>query len=307
MTRISPRIERRQATGGGEDTTEEAEDPEAETDTTETTATETSIADLTTEADPNRFDQTFTSDAASLNIEGEFDPVAGTKQVIPRVAYVISYQFVYNEERGRWEPKKKGNVIDDFEDGNISEYSGDTGTFQVVEQPDPFQGDFYLEATTNGPFFTIAARDGLPRFPERGDTFLVQLEWTNGTDVENQVRFFTQDETGNPDGYIVGIQGETKFGRPDEFFLRKRSGGSRTELNGTSFDPDTTEGQEMTLEVQTFDRGAISATLSVAGGRTVAEVRDNDTEFDTGGVGFAVSAGTSTAVTCRWDDARFET
>lgn len=69
----------------------------------------TSLADLTTEADPQQFDRTFTAGGAPLRIQGAFDPVAGNKQVIPRVAYVLNYNLVYNESRDRWEPQKKGS------------------------------------------------------------------------------------------------------------------------------------------------------------------------------------------------------
>jgi hypothetical protein len=70
----------------------------------------TSLADLTTEADPQQFDQTFTAGDANLTIQGRYDPVAGSRQVIPRVAYVLNYNLIYNESRDRWEPQKKGSL-----------------------------------------------------------------------------------------------------------------------------------------------------------------------------------------------------
>jgi hypothetical protein len=83
--------------GGGDEDTNGADEPQPST----------SLADLTTEADPQQFDQTFTAGDADLTIQGRFDPVAGSRQVIPRVAYVLNYNLVYNESRDRWEPKKK--------------------------------------------------------------------------------------------------------------------------------------------------------------------------------------------------------
>jgi hypothetical protein len=65
---------------------------------------QSSIEDLISPADVSTFDQTFTDESAELDIEGEYEPVAGTKQVIPRIAYVLSYQLVYNPEQERWEP-----------------------------------------------------------------------------------------------------------------------------------------------------------------------------------------------------------
>jgi len=64
----------------------------------------TSIQDLINPADAGQFDQTFSDADANLNIEGAFDPVAGDKQVIPRIAYVLNFNLVYNEAQERWEP-----------------------------------------------------------------------------------------------------------------------------------------------------------------------------------------------------------
>jgi hypothetical protein len=87
--------------------TEEPDDTDEEPDEADGPADgplPTSLDDLTTEADPQQFDQTFIAGDAGLTIQGRFDPVAGNRQVIPRVAYVISYNLVYNAARDRWEP-----------------------------------------------------------------------------------------------------------------------------------------------------------------------------------------------------------
>jgi hypothetical protein len=67
---------------------------------------QSSIEDLISPADVSTFDQTFTDESAELDIEGEYEPVAGTKQVIPRIAYVQAYQYVYNPDAERWEPQE---------------------------------------------------------------------------------------------------------------------------------------------------------------------------------------------------------
>jgi hypothetical protein len=102
--------------GGGAPAEDDEDDDEQE---------ETSVSDLTSEADPNQFDQTFTDSDAALTIQGAFDPVAGPKQVIPRVAFVLNYNLIYNEERGRWEPQKKSDLA--AEDDDITEI-GAAGT-----------------------------------------------------------------------------------------------------------------------------------------------------------------------------------
>lgn len=69
-----------------------------------------SIQDLVNPADAQQFDQTFSDADANLNIEGAFDPVAGDKQVIPRVAYVLNFNLLYNEQQERWEPQRSGDT-----------------------------------------------------------------------------------------------------------------------------------------------------------------------------------------------------
>jgi hypothetical protein len=109
--------------GGG---SEEAPDDDDETGT--------SVEDLTTTADPGTFDQTFTDDDAELRIQGEYEPVAGRKQVIPRIAYVLNYNLVYNETRERWEPQKKVSNAGGagVEVIGVAEETVQDGTFMAV-------------------------------------------------------------------------------------------------------------------------------------------------------------------------------
>jgi hypothetical protein len=84
----------------------ESDDESDDSDESDTPAQlpPSSIQDLVNPADAQDFDQTFTDADANLNIEGAFDPVAGDKQVIPRIAYVLNFNLVYNESEERWEP-----------------------------------------------------------------------------------------------------------------------------------------------------------------------------------------------------------
>jgi hypothetical protein len=72
--------------------------------------TGTSLDEFAIQSDPERFDRTFRSTGADLDIEGRFDPAPGVKQVLPRLAYTINFQMVWNEDRERWEPQKKSSL-----------------------------------------------------------------------------------------------------------------------------------------------------------------------------------------------------
>jgi len=100
---------RRERDSGTRPDPSDGEGDDSAGETTPDQTPDSSLADLTTPADPGRFDQTFTDDDALLDLQGGFDPVAGSKQVIPRIAYTINYNFVWNAARGRWEPQKKSS------------------------------------------------------------------------------------------------------------------------------------------------------------------------------------------------------
>jgi len=84
------------------DTDDESDD--ADDDESPAQIPASSIQDLVNPADAQQFDQTFTDADAALDIEGAFDPTAGDKQVIPRIAFVLNFNLVYNEQQERWEP-----------------------------------------------------------------------------------------------------------------------------------------------------------------------------------------------------------
>jgi len=91
------------------DADDESDDSEADEDVPAQIPS-TSIQDLINPADAQQFDQTFSDADANLSIEGAFDPVAGPKQVIPRVAYVLNFNLLYNEQQERWEPQRSGDT-----------------------------------------------------------------------------------------------------------------------------------------------------------------------------------------------------
>jgi hypothetical protein len=127
---VDPRLRRRLRRR--EEQSEESEDSEEPDETDQDNQPDSSIEDLVQPADPSQFDRTFLAGDADLNIEGPYDPVAGQRQVIPRVAYVLSYQLVYNEERERWEP----------ETGNANRGTGNQATVLTDVPNQTYPGQF---------------------------------------------------------------------------------------------------------------------------------------------------------------------
>lgn len=66
-------------------------------------------------------------------------------------------------------------IIDDFEDGDIGEYSGDTDRFTAAQTSNAYRGDYALEFQTTvsggGDYASMTSQSGLPAYPRKGDEF----------------------------------------------------------------------------------------------------------------------------------------
>jgi hypothetical protein len=132
------------------DTDDESSESEADDDVPAQIPS-TSIQDLINPADAGQFDQTFSDADANLNIEGAFDPVAGDKQVIPRVAYVLNFNLLYNEAQERWEPQRSGDTGNST--GGIGSSIALSSGFGTFFTPLPNSSGFlqiYTRADTDG-------------------------------------------------------------------------------------------------------------------------------------------------------------
>jgi hypothetical protein len=268
---------------------DEADDPDAGT-------LPTSLDDLTTEADPHQFNTTFTAGDAQLNIEGAFDPVAGSRQVIPRVAYVINYNLVWNEDRQRWEPKKKeadvgtGRLIDGFEDGNLAEYQGDTAAFTVDQTPPVFDGRFSMKATTNNESITSFSR--LSNYPSRGDTFRYHIQ-LSGSNAAGEMSFGAGKVDASQYEFFVNLHaGQLGIGKAF-------ADGSRTALAITPVSVPTDVW--LRARLSWGDPTLYGSLTRTDTGSTIAEVSADDTEFDNGGIGFSTSLSNGSDVDVQWD------
>ncbi len=87
-------------------------------------------------------------------------------------------------------------VIDSFEDGDISEYSGDTGVFSVTTGSTDW-GSYRLESgrkQDGTDFSLITSTSGLGTYPSQGDTYSVRAYPDTSEDDPNpQIAFGVQD------------------------------------------------------------------------------------------------------------------
>jgi hypothetical protein len=125
----------------GVDSTD-AEDGDAPDDTDDST-----FERLTGEADPERFDRTFLAQSDSFQIGGAVtSPAPFPLQVLPRVAYVINYNVVYDPDRDKWVPQHP------FSDEGLLREVLDSGTSVATEPLDlDFGTDLSASASGNDP------------------------------------------------------------------------------------------------------------------------------------------------------------
>jgi hypothetical protein len=92
-------------------------------------------------------------------------------------------------------------VIDDFEDGDIAEYSFDRGSAgaSVVSSP-TYAGSYALEITDDNT--ELISTSGLPNYPVAGDTFSTWVRGTNGAD-DLDVTYGVQDHDNR---YFVNVE-----------------------------------------------------------------------------------------------------
>jgi len=182
------------------------------------------------------------------------------------------------------------SVIDSFEDGNISEYGGDTNSgFAVVTSP-VFDGSNSLKKNFDDG--RIAATGG--RFTVTQGTKLTARVYLDqgsgsansiGSDAQPTFEFAAQSETGigNRSGYAVLINAENEI-RLDRF-----DNSSKTVLAANSVVPPEEEWLKVTVDWKSG--GTISFTVDDAAGNLVSSGTATDTTYTSGGIGFSNTDG----------------
>jgi hypothetical protein len=153
--------------------------------------------------------------------------------------------------------------VDSFEDGDITEYTGDTGAFDVVSGS-ASDGTFALQASPSGNARkTIESTTGLSSYPRQGDT--IQFDFRPDDFGGNQAYLaeFGFGETTGGDRYTVTIQ-ETG-GRTNTFELVVSNGG--TTVSSTTFSLSTGTYYGVSI---VWNSSTVEATVSTSGGTELA-------------------------------------
>jgi hypothetical protein len=106
------------------------------------------------------------------------------------------------------------SVVENFEDGDIAEYSGDTGSFSVV-QDRAFDGSNALYSNAN--YGRISSVSGLNSYPSAGDEIWWYTYIASGGDRVSQFFFGIQTVVGNSnyETRLNGKEGQLELRRND--------------------------------------------------------------------------------------------
>lgn len=180
--------------------------------------------------------------------------------------------------------------IDDFENGDLSNYSGDTANF-AVQTNNVYEGTYSLEATSDGAGYTIYSMSGLNYYPQAGDTFQFQMYTTDtdnagtgGNSLRIGFRWCVQSSS-EASFYAAMIKPAD-----DDIQLRVSNSGNLTTLASATYEGSNYSGEWLRPWVSHATDGTISYDLYDSTDALIASCNATDTSFTSGGAGWKVSA-----------------
>ena len=173
-----------------------------------------------------------------------------------------------------------GVIIDDFERGDLSPYSGDTGRFAVVTSgalEGTYSGAIGSMNTDDGSVRIYSLEgDGLPNYFELGDTLRMNFVYdSEDQDFEINWAHDSTDPYGNH--YWAELDPENN----QQFRLGGRDSGSNFgTYAGTDWDGSPYVGQELIWELDWADDGTVTSTLLDLSENTIVSISGKDGRYD---------------------------
>jgi len=155
-------------------------------------------------------------------------------------------------------------IVDDYEDADLSEYSeSGQGEGDIVSTA--AVGDHALEilnvdTTTQSEY--VVSTEGLPAYPQAGDTFEVYLSLDDPSDNNGFFWFAVQSETVDPERYVLKLDGDDN---ELQVFYADGDGGKEVILaTNASYFKSISEGY-LRFEIDWTYAGSRSGFLNVSG------------------------------------------
>jgi hypothetical protein len=176
-------------------------------------------------------------------------------------------------------------LIDNFEDGNLSEYGGSTSNFYLTRSP-TYRDSYALEFNTSSSGTNkIVSLSGLESYPKAGDSFSY---WFRHDDSDHQLTFWFGAQDGEENCYK--IRTGNRFNNV-EIVKRTNDGGNYNQLASSSISYNTKNWYKALVEWKT--NGKIICTIYNSNGDIETSASATDTTYKTGGIGWGGNAGSN--------------
>ncbi len=216
------------------------------------------------------------SDVDADEVDGHHLSVGSSKPGSPATGtlfYDTDGEGVHYYNGSSWVRITSSKIVDDFEDGDISEYSSSTGSYSTTTST--VKNGSYALSWDGSNGAGIYSTTGLDNYPAQGDVYKGHVYQNSGDDPKVYFGLSDFDNT-----YFVNVRMDD--GR---FVIQKRDGGNQSSIaSDTSISGITGEWLEYEIDWQTD--GTISATLYRADGSQMTNISGTDTTFSGGGIGW---------------------
>jgi hypothetical protein len=186
-------------------------------------------------------------------------------------------------------------IVDDFEDGNLSEYSvvdsGTTSTIKVQSNT-YYTGNNALQMTDSSGTPAVASMSGLESYPKAGDTFSYHWYYT-GSNAVGALIFGAQSEGDFPDGYMV------RPNQSDGFEFQELGGSLSISKN---FNRSSYTNQWLRTTIDWKEDGKFVIDLDKSDGTNILTLEPSSTKYKSGGINWTKGSGSSTTETVFFDN-----
>jgi len=193
-------------------------------------------------------------------------------------------------------PQVRELTVDDFERASLgSDYVGEKNGYDVTPSVSDSGGRSLRGEASAGNSKRINSIQGLSSYPQSGDTFSVSNRLTDSDDI-----IYTYFATTGDEGYFVQVNS-----RAGELRLTKSTTNGPNELATDTVTLSNHLNEWLTIRVNWGSDGEITATLLDSSGVELATATANDSEYQSGGIGFLFT-NPNVAPTVYWDDFNIE-
>lgn len=269
--------------------------------------------ELTKLVDADSGGHTWREDSANKSLDTVYTNNSGGPRFVAVTVKMEPDTLNSIETRARLSIDTPVRTVDGFEDGDLSEYVGETGSFSVQGTTVKVGSNaLKAENETNTGITSALINEmfdntfaPLDHYPLPGDTFDCWVRIDSQGDSGNAAAIGwasnNLDQSGNnPDGYKVQVSADNS-----NFELKKRDGGQSTSLASAA--PTLSNDTWYRVHVDWGTDGTMTCKLYDDTGSLVETISATDTTFKEGGISFFLNAsgGSGSANdACYWDDFR---